>query len=191
MRWRAGGVSSRPHAFRRVGLTVPCRCRAVCLYFCIVPLWHASCREAYRLGCLSSRNPRQAQLGVANSARVVPPDARASFLVAACRAAFCKQGGCGDRSMTREEALENAIASLKEWSEGKAETSVVLAAIAELMAVTLRNYFGAAGTANTSLSPSSLQMRGSPQRQRSQDHSLRACSSDQWRPSRSTLSGLI
>ncbi|PAY07355.1 hypothetical protein CK489_16370 [Bradyrhizobium sp. UFLA03-84] len=29
--------------------------------------------------------------------------------------------------MTREEALENAIASLKEWSEGKAETSVVLA----------------------------------------------------------------
>ena len=43
--------------------------------------------------------------------------------------------------MTREEALENAIASLKEWSEGKAETSVVLAAIAELMAVPLRKYF--------------------------------------------------
>ncbi len=36
--------------------------------------------------------------------------------------------------MTRDEALKNAIEALKEWSEGKAHTSVVLAAIAELMA---------------------------------------------------------
>ncbi|MBP1290321.1 hypothetical protein AB7M56_000272 [Bradyrhizobium elkanii] len=36
--------------------------------------------------------------------------------------------------MTREEALKNAIAALRGWSEGKIETSAVLAAIAELMA---------------------------------------------------------
>ncbi len=36
--------------------------------------------------------------------------------------------------MTREEALQNAIAALRDWSDGKTETSAVLAAIAELMA---------------------------------------------------------
>ncbi|WP_027584796.1 hypothetical protein [Bradyrhizobium sp. Ai1a-2] len=39
-----------------------------------------------------------------------------------------------DHAVTHEQALQNAIVVLREWSEEKAETSAVLAAIAELMA---------------------------------------------------------
>ncbi len=36
--------------------------------------------------------------------------------------------------MTNEQAFENAVAVLREWSEGRTEMCVALATIAELMA---------------------------------------------------------
>lgn len=55
----------------------------------------------------------------------------------AARAPFCDIGlaaRCGDHLVTHEEALENAIAALRQRSEGKIETGAILAAIAELVA---------------------------------------------------------